>query len=252
MKNLWLIDEADVQKVKQFVALHFFNYFVQRREERNVQHQRPEPTIDIFWKWMVSCLLTTQQRSGPNSAISKFCAIRPFPLDFDTCSSQNNLSSFVAKTLTDFGGIRRTETIGSELDANIRLFNSNNWTEIEKQLKPLLGDATPEQERAVAAFLRNRLKGFGPKQSRNLLQCMGLTRFEIPLDSRVMDWMNKDFHFPVKLSAGGLSDPDYYDFVMAGIQALCRKAGEYPCMLDAAIFASVDKTEWTNDNLRFF
>src|SRR3712207_8726784 len=34
------------------------------------------------------------------------------------------------------------------------------------------------------------LKGFGPKQSRNLLQGLGLTRYEIPIDIRITRWFN--------------------------------------------------------------
>ena len=33
--------------------------------------------------------------------------------------------------------------------------------------------------------MSERLAGFGPKQARNLLQGLGLTRYEIPIDSRI-------------------------------------------------------------------
>ena len=33
------------------------------------------------------------------------------------------------------------------------------------------------------------LAGFGPKQARSLWQCMGVTQYEIPLDSRIADWV---------------------------------------------------------------
>ena len=91
------------------------------------------------------------------------------------------------------------------------------------------------------------LKGFGPKQSRNLWQTLGLTRFEIPIDSRITKWFNR-FGFPLKLSANALSDPNYYDFVMDGIQEVCDASSVYPCVLDAAIFADFDQ-EWPENKL---
>ncbi|MCP4204847.1 MAG: toll/interleukin-1 receptor domain-containing protein [bacterium] len=39
----------------------------------------------------------------------------------------------------------------------------------------------------------------------------------------------------------------YYDFVSEGVQALCEKAGVYPCILDAAIFSSFDREADTSD-----
>jgi hypothetical protein len=72
---------------------------------------------------------------------------------------------------------------------------------------------------------------------------MGLTRYEIPLDSRVTSWLN-EFGFPIRLSAQGLADPAYYDLVSEGLQALCKKARVMPCVLDAAVFGSFDEEAW--------
>lgn len=76
--------------------------------------------------------------------------------------------------------------------------------------------------------------GFGPKQSRNFLQHLGLTCFEIPLDSRLQKYFEKELNWYI--SAKGLSDIKYYHLVMDSIQELCRQAKIYPCLLDAAIF----------------
>jgi len=107
---------------------------------------------------------------------------------------------------------------------------------------------TLQSEREAAEFINNQFKGFGPKQSRNLLQSLGLTKYEIPIDSRITKWLNR-FGFPVKLSAQALSDPNYYKFVSDGVQQLCAQSGVYPCVLDAAIFASFDKGGWSGENI---
>jgi hypothetical protein len=70
------------------------------------------------------------------------------------------------------------------------------------------------------------------------------TRYEIPIDSKVTGWLN-EFGFPIRLSAQALSDPNYFGFVSDGVQALCKKAGVLPCVLDAAVFSSFDAEPWT-------
>jgi hypothetical protein len=100
----------------------------------------------------------------------------------------------------------------------------------------------------VADYIQKKFSGFGPKQSRNLLQALGITRYEIPIDSRVTDWLNK-FGFPIRLSATALSDVNYYSFISDGIQVLCMRCSVFPCILDAAIFALKDADDWTEDNV---
>ena len=91
-------------------------------------------------------------------------------------------------------------------------------------------------------------KGFGPKQSRNLLQGLGISRFEIPIDSRITKWLNS-IGFPVKLTANALQDRNYYNFVSDGFQKLCEACDIMPCVLDAAIFSSFDEGKWTEENV---
>ena len=124
-----------------------------------------------------------------------------------------------------------------------------NWG-IKENLNKLLMVDSKEEERKLADELDDLFHGFGPKQSRNFLQALGLTKYEIPLDSRIIGWLN-NFGFPIKLNSKSLGDKAYYHFVSDGIQALCEKAKIYPCMFDAAVFSSYDKGEWKEGNVRF-
>jgi len=101
---------------------------------------------------------------------------------------------------------------------------------------------TPKVETKAADSIDHNLRGFGPKQSRNLLQSLGLTKYEIPIDSRISKWMNH-FGFPLRLSPMALADKDYYKFVSEGFQSMCAACDIYPCLLDAAIFSSFD-SDW--------
>jgi hypothetical protein len=72
--------------------------------------------------------------------------------------------------------------------------------------------------------LADNLTGIGPKQSRNLLQGVGLSQWETPIDSRITKWLNQ-FGFPLRLSANALSDRNYYNLVSEGFQRLCQASG---------------------------
>ena len=248
MKLHWEIAPKDVERVHSFLQSHEEDTFVQSRRAKNLQKDKPAITKDDFWYWMVVCLLTTQQRSGPTSAVTRFANKQPFPLAYSECLRQGDLlNSFVWHEITDFGGLRFSGRISGELVANLHYLESNNgWYRTMAILDKLRLNQTVECEREAADYIDDKFDGFGPKQSRNLLQCLGLTKYEIPIDSRITDWLN-DFGFPVRLSAAALADHNYYNFVLEGFQQLCEQCRVYPCELDAAIFASFDKGGWTEE-----
>jgi len=255
MKINWIIEEKDIRPIKEFVDSQSGKSFVKNRIAKNVNGPTiPDFNRDIFWNAMISCLLTTQQRSGPESSVTKFTCINPFPLNLNKCAEQTNLKEFVEGTITNFGGLRRAKTIGDEVLHNFKWLKNSGWQEIESIAKVLVEKRSQSPqfndkytERKAAKIAIDNLKGFGPKQARNLWQSLGLTRFEIPIDSRIIKWFNKN-GFPVRLSASALSDENYYNFVMDGIQEACKASDVYPCVLDAAIFASFDQ-EWPEDKL---
>ena len=68
---------------------------------------------------------------------------------------------------------------------------------------------------------------------------MGLSKYEIPLDSRMVKVL-KVLEFPVPLSATALADESYYCFIEDGIQQLMKAIGVHPCVFDACAFASFE------------
>ena len=243
----WVIEVSDSQKVKAFYSQHKDNRFVRNRINKNLKKNISDFSREIFWDTMITCLLTTQQRSGPNSAVHKFCCKNPFPLKYDECTSNKCLRDFATNILTEFGGIRRANTIGEEIETNIKWLENDGWQNVSKMYAELKDNENRIAEKTWADFINDNLKGFGPKQSRNLLQTLGLTKYEIPIDSRITKWLN-DFGFPITLSAAALGDRHYYNFISKGIQQICEASGIYPCALDAAIFSSYDD-EWPEDKL---
>lgn len=248
MKIIWQVDSQDIAYVRSFFANHQHDPMVQERRRRNLADDKPPLAKGFVWTVMVSCLLTTQQRSGPQSAITRFISTTPFPLDYDLCLRQDDLLTFVQRVLTGFGGIRRTNIIASEVNTNLPQLEQGLWTETLAMLDRLRHSPDPAQERQAAEFIRRHFKGFGPKQSRNFLQGLGLTRYEVPIDSRICKWLN-NLGFPIRLSTWSLSDPDYYNLISDGFQHLCAQSDLYPCLLDAAIFTSFDRGGWTEENV---
>jgi len=248
MEILWKISEKDIKIVSNFYKKHLNNNFVKYRIEKNIKEVCKKFSQNGFWEVMVACLLTTQQRSGPKSYVTKFLCVEPFPLNYNICSKKLDIEKYVERTITNFGGLRRGKTIGQEISINYKWLNENGWIKIDKLFNTLQNNSTSQNERNFAKFIMDNLKGFGPKQSRNLLQGLGITRYEIPIDSRIVRWLN-NFGFPIKLSATALSDENYYNFIMDGLQQLCKESDIYPCVLDAVIFSSYDQEEWSIDQL---
>lgn len=248
MKIVWEIESGDIARVKTFFDRHKDNAFVKMRIATNLKHDKQPVTKMMFWQAMISCLLTTQQRSGPGTSVTRFMLANPFPLPHEVCLAQSDLASFVTKILTEFGGLRRSTTIGREAKANLFYLENGGWQETVEVLENVRLHQSPESERIAVRFIDEHYQGFGPKQSRNLLQGLGLSQFEIPIDSRITKWLN-EFGFPVVLTANALADLNYFEFVSDGFQRLAAASGIVPCVLDAAIFSSFDGDGWTEGNV---
>jgi hypothetical protein len=248
MRITWEIDDADVRRVRAFYDEHKENWFVKNRIKCNLRPDKDPVSLDYFWEILVGCLLTTQQPSGPGRPVHRFIKMLPYPFPSRTCCVRDDLAAYGLGVFKKFGGIRRTTNISGELASNMDYLKNGGWAETQKRLERVRLAGTPPAEREAVEFLAREFKGLSPKQSQNLLQWTGLSRHEIPIDSRITRWLN-EFGFPFKLSATALSDPNYYNLASDGFQKLCKAARIKPCVLDAAIFASYDVDSWTEENV---
>jgi hypothetical protein len=216
----------------------------------NVLGPAPAFSRKELWYVMLGCLLTTQQRSTKGSPVETFLAQEPFPLELGKCA-EDNVRRIVRETLTRFHGIRFAPTIAGRAEDNFRWLCSGGWEQVERHYKSLARQHSrkprPEHaaaERRAAHFIDESFEGFGPKQSRNLWQWLGLSRYEIPLDRRVARWINTNLSQKVNLKR--LGSADYYESVLDYIQAMCARAKVLPCIFDAAAFnfENKDEREW--------
>jgi hypothetical protein len=197
---------------------------------------------------MVSMRLTSQQNSSPDGPVARFARQTPFPLGYKMVRNSKETESFILRVLSEWRGLRHTPTIARQLSRNLAKLENGEWERTLGECNRLTTHVPRKVEVDVARYIQDAFIGFGPKQSRNLLQALLLTRYEIPIDSRVTNWLNHKFGFPVHLSAAALSDINYYNFVSDGIQELCKKGGVAPCVFDAAVFALRDGDNWTEEN----
>ncbi len=245
MKITWQIDRNDVAEVRRFFRKHKDDAFVRSRIRRNLVRQKCQVSLDRLWQIMIGCLATTRQRVGPNSAVGRFTSASPFPLPLEAC--RRNREPGIVKVLNRFG-LWRSSVIARAAMRNLDYLSNGGWEPTLEVLESVRLQPNPNTERQAARFVDENFSGFGPKQARNLLQWLGLSQFEVPIDSRLTKWLNA-FGFPVKLNANALTDRSYFEFVSDGFQQLSQASGIAPCVLDAAIFASFDKGEWTDDNV---
>lgn len=250
--------EHDNQVLVAFVKANEQRTFVVQRELRNVSGEIPLCTRENIWRIMSMCLFTTQQRSGPSRPISRFLNTEPFPISLEKCSKVDDIEKFILQEIKNFGGIRFGPKIAKQMKCNYDALHSGEWQTIEK-----LGDELTVQRKSVPSsdhfalerkaalylqpkFSQYKFSGFGPKQSRNFWQSLGLTRYEFVLDSRVLKWLHTQ-GFPLPLSSMALGEEEYYCFVSDILRNWCVQAGILPCVLDAAIFSSYDTEEWPED-----
>ena len=250
MELRWKIGKREAAEISRFVRKQEGNPFVRARVRRNVEGKREELTKVHVWHALASCLLTTQQRSGPKSRVNAFVSLRPFPIGYDLVRTKKNVAEFIAAEIRLSGGLRRADTIGRELSDNARWFEDENWRELSCRLESSADSPDYMHEREAARWIASGFRGLGPKQSRNFLQCLGLTRYEVPIDSRITKWLT-GIGFPVALSATALSDPNYYEFVSDGLREIAAAAGVLPCVLDAAVFSAADGDSWNEADVIF-
>lgn len=249
MKIVWEYTESDINRVIDFVNANQ-NPFVENRINRNIQRNGILLDKDEILKTMLMCLLTAQQNSGPDSNLSVFLRNKPFLLTDSFLSQEHGIENVVREVLISNGLNRYFNKIPNYFTINYLHLVQSDW-ELKKKLEDCFSkDLTKSEERVLADKIDQDFKGFGSKQARNFLQSLGLTKYEIPIDSRIISWLKK-FGFPILFTPIALQDKSFYHFVSDGIQLLCEKANIYPCVLDAAIVSSNETTDRTRGKMAF-
>jgi thermostable 8-oxoguanine DNA glycosylase len=238
MNLLWDFNTRDINRWKEFIKDNIDNEFVLDRVEQNLNRKHVVLSKKRLWYVHIGCQVTTQQRSGPDSLVSIFLDSDSRALNYKKCAETKNLESLLRNEFKK-ANLRRSNVMAKYLAEIFKQLEGGEWEILSSHLKSLLKRTTKNKERKVAQYISGSFKGLGPKQSRNYIQWLGLSRYEIPLDSRITKTMKKlGFEFVPKANA--LSDEVVYQLIEDGLQELSKKLGIYPCILDACIFSSFD------------
>src|SRR5580765_6838147 len=69
-----------IDAVRKIVDAKRQDPFFKRRQAKNVASPPQAFSREEFWKWIVVCICTSVQKSGPFSRVSQFVREEPFPL----------------------------------------------------------------------------------------------------------------------------------------------------------------------------
>jgi hypothetical protein len=252
---------AEIDAVRQVVSGNESTPYLELRRERNVDGEAPAVTRERIWQAHLIGLMTTQQSSGPESAVAKFLSEQSRDLSLDACREADDVESYVVGVLQESPySVGFHTRIGKSCAVNLERLERDGgagWERLEAELNRLVEcrnqhpDPThADVEREVARFLHAELAGeglrwIGQKQSRNMLLMLGLSRYEIPLDSRLDSWTSSNFDQPSILADQSIDE--YYAIAVDLLQEACIEADVLPCLFDAAAFADGD--EWDRETL---
>jgi hypothetical protein len=157
MEFRWVISQDNRKPYGDFVERHKGHSIVKDRIDRNLKHNDVDISKGNFWRVLVSCLLTTQQRSGPGSRVAEFIKAGDPVLDFDYCSTAKNLSKVVEETLSK-NGLRRTERIATEIDHAISWLKQDGWPAVKPQLDLIASYTNAKKSVLSLASYRSTLR----------------------------------------------------------------------------------------------
>jgi hypothetical protein len=265
----WEISQGDVRKTKEFIKRNESKVYARKRVKDNISLPAPEINRRIIWECMFDCLLSTRQKSGPGSPIAIFQNQNPYPLAYELCVQQEDVENFIRTQIYTNPSIQYRNKIAKFAAFNLTwLEKYGGWEKIDEWVKPLKEQRSmnpdpihQRAERDVAHKFDEYFKGIGPKQSRNYLQLLGLTRYEIPIDSRFLNWITAN-EFPLYFDGTHIQDldrntintrlstPFWYDSILDKLQELSLKCSILPVVLDGCVFASFDR-EWKEGEIPF-
>ena len=151
MKIEIIFSRADVMRVRDVVTRMADHAIVVERRERNVYRQGIDLSHKTIWRRQIGCLLTTQQKSGENSAVQRFIRSTSPLLSLRQCDKTKDITRLAESELSAFGGIRRTTVIAKQIAHNFRWLKAHGWNELDSLLLPLReAPQSKETERVCA------------------------------------------------------------------------------------------------------
>lgn len=233
---------AVLNKYKKLINEYKDDPHVQKRNKRNVMRKDIKITEDEFWKALAIAILSTQSKNNEEFGKNR----RELGIDdYEKMKTCKDIPNCVRK----LKGIRYTNKKPESIARCMDILQEK-WEEIKKYLETIRSSTTLEKEREVADYLRKTFKGnqIGLKQSRNIIQMLGLSQYVIPLDSRVMKVLKANGGIkepaqkkPLQSRAGYCAIEDQINDLCAKLNGQCGNFVVKPCNFDICAFISEEK-----------
>lgn len=225
------VTKGELENYRRLVKKYENHEKVEARHKKNVLREGVAISEKAFWRCFVIGILTTQTKSGKHSPLQNFLDSNPDILNYNYCIALEGKADIENKIPVGVTRFRKRACL--YIIEAIEKFQHGVWFDLEKQLKTIKDDTTLENERIVADFIVEHFNGIGQKQSRNIIQMMGLSKYVLPIDSRVMKKIEELSGIKVEK----LSNKNYI-LIEDRVQSICKKIGVYPCIFDACAFYS--------------
>jgi hypothetical protein len=233
MELVWKLSDSDITYVRDFVKANR-NQKTDRVTGRNINHIDRAIDKDSILRAMLICLLSSETDSYPESRVEQMFIKKPYLLSYQYLFRVRNIEYAFQEFFQMFGITKFVNKVPKFFSANFEFLEASNW-ELESEIvKALEHDLTKYDERELADSVDRSFKGFGSKEARSFLLELGITKYEIPIDTMLRNWL-KSFNFPIKFSRIALQDIMFYHFVSDGIQKMCEISDIYPCVLYSSI-----------------
>lgn len=227
-KNLWELINSEIQ--------------IKREIRNRLKIRKKCPSDQEIWDALVIGLVTSQQKSGKNSVVNLFLKEIRKREQFNLQRLCNRPE--LIEEIHYFEKLRFNKKIYEFMTDALDKYRNDHWKTIKSAFKDLMkGTPNLTKEREVANQLQTYFKGIGLKQSRNILQSLHLSRYMIPLDSKVMGILKSMNNGKSLVGTIALQDQIIYIEVENTINDLCEDLKVLPCYFDGVLFYHTDEIE---------
>lgn len=233
MELIWKLSDSDIIKIRDYVSKNK-NQKVEKIINQNINHIDRIIDKDSLLKAMFICLLSYDTDAYPEDKINQLLIKKPFLLNYEYLFKVRDIEILLQEAFQTFGLTKFLNKVPRYFSTNFEFLEETDWN-LESEIKGAIEhELTKYEERELADKVDKSLKGFGSKEARSFLLALGVTKYEIPIDLRLIKWL-ENFGFPIKFSKTALQDILFYHFVSDGIQKLCEISEIYPCVLYTSI-----------------
>jgi len=235
MELIWKFSDSDINKVRDYVNKNKYQK-VERIIDRNINHIDRLIDKDSILRTMLICLLSSETDHYPESKIEQIFKKKPYLLNYQYLFKVRNIEILFQDVFKTFGITKSANKVPRYFSTNFEFLEETDW-DLELEIcKSIEHELTKFDERKLADMVDKSFKGFGSKEARSFLLALGVTKYEIPIDHKLIKWL-ENFSFPIKFSKTALQDILFYHFVSDGIQKLCEISEVFPCVLYTSIIS---------------